>query len=261
VATVRSRLHAVSSVLSASLWIAICAASPEIIWQGFWASIHHFSRADLLSALLIGLVLAFFIEPVLEAIRRLIGRGPTEDRETHSPIFMVCLSMAFALMSVYLHDALATFVAGHEPDTGIEVAVTLTIGWAVVPLLVTASWMSRGQPFLAISIGALAILSPFLFSWLFSWSLASAIYTAIPALFIVLFGYSSRPGHLAFTSSAFKLSVIAAIWLALAAATDKVTHLYTVEELWVDLRFYAGWVVGLLLAPYPYRKPKGDLAR
>ena len=60
----------------------------------------------------------------------------------------------------------------------------------------------------------------------------------------------------AFTSSAFKLAAIAALWLAIAAASDEVTHLYTREEFWIDFRFYVGWVLGLLLAPYPYHASK-----
>jgi hypothetical protein len=257
-----SRLHTVSAALSVSLWIAICATAPEFIWQGFWATVRHFSRADLLAALLIGLVLAFFVEPLLDNIRRLVGHhGATEDREPRSPVFTVCLSMAFALVSVCLHDALTAFVSGRAPDTGIDIAVTLTIGWAVVPLFVTAAWLSRGQRALTIPASVLAVLSPFLTAWLFSWSLASAISTAIPTAFIVLLGYSRSSGRRGFAPSAFRLATIAALWLALAAATDEATHLYTGEELWIDLRFYAGWVLGLLLAPYPYYELKGHAAK
>jgi hypothetical protein len=253
VAIVRSRLYAVSSALSASLWIAICAAAPEFLWQGFWATVHHFSRADLLAALLIGLVLAFFVEPLLDSIRRLIGpHGATEHREPRSAVFTVFLSMAFALVSVCLHDALTAFVAGRAPDTGIDIAVTLTIGWAIVPGSATVAWLSRGHRFVAIATGAFAVLSPFLAAWLFSWSPASAISTAIPTLFIVLFGYSGRPGRQGFTSSAFRLGTIAVLWLAIADASDAVIHLYTGERLWIDFRFYMGWILGLLLAPYPY---------
>ena len=128
--------------------------------------------------------------------------GATEDREPRSPVFTVCLSMAFALVSVSLHDALAAFVSGRAPDTGIDIAVTLTIGWAVVPLFVTAAWLSRGQRALTIPASVLAVLSPFLTAWLFSWSLASAISTAIPTAFIVLLGYSRSSGRRGFAPSA-----------------------------------------------------------
>jgi hypothetical protein len=141
------------------------------------------------------------------------------------------------------------------PETGIDVAIGITIGWAIVPLAVTVAWLSRGHGSLAIPTGTFAVLSPFLAAWLFSWSLASAVSTAIPSFFIVLFAYSRSPGRRAFTSSAFKLAAIAALWLAIAAS-DEVTHLYTREEFWIDFRFYVGWVLGLLLAPYPYHASK-----
>ena len=111
--------------------------------------------------------------------------------------------------------------------------------------------LSRGHGSLAIPTGTFGVLSPLLTAWLFSWSLASAVSTAIPSFFIVRFAYSRNPGRRAFTSSAFKLAAIAALWLAIAAVYDEVTHLYTREEFWIDFRFYVGWVLGLLLSCLP----------
>lgn len=248
----RAPLLAVGGVLSTSVWIAICAAAPEFIWQGVLVTVGHFSRTDLFAALLIGLVLAFFVEPLLDSIQRLVvHHGGMEHRERRSAIFTVCLSMAFALVSVCLHDALTPFVSGRSPDTGIGAAMALTEAWAMVPFTVTVAWLSRSRFLLAIVTGTFAILSPFLAAWLFSWSIESAIATAIPTFFIVLFGYSRNMGRHNFTSSAFRLTVIAVLWLAVAAASNWATHLYEVSWFWIDLRFYAGWVLGLLLAPYP----------
>jgi hypothetical protein len=64
----------VISALALALWIAICAAAPESIWQGRWIVAAHLSRADLLSVL-IGLVLAFFVEPLMERARHLEQSG------------------------------------------------------------------------------------------------------------------------------------------------------------------------------------------
>jgi hypothetical protein len=60
-----------TSVLITSLWVAICAVAPEFIWQGMRTAYEHPDWSDLLSALLIGLILAFFVEPATERIRDL----------------------------------------------------------------------------------------------------------------------------------------------------------------------------------------------
>ncbi len=40
----------------------MCAAAPEFIWQGVRLAFSHPDVSDLLSALLIGVTLAFFVE-------------------------------------------------------------------------------------------------------------------------------------------------------------------------------------------------------
>jgi hypothetical protein len=248
----RNTLLAVGGALSTSVWIAICAAAPEFIWGGVLVTVGHFSQTDLFAGLLIGLILAFFVQPLLDTIRRLVGRhGAMEHRERRGALFTVCLSMAFALVSVSLHDALKAFVSGSSPDPGIGDAMVLTEAWAIVPFTVTVAWLSRGYLPLAIATGMFAIFSPFLTAWLFSWPMESAIATAIPTIFIVFFGYSRNMGRRNFTSSAFRVAIIAMLWLAFAAASNWATHLYEVSWFWIDLRFYAGWILGLLLAPYP----------
>jgi len=48
----------VLSVLICAFWVSICAAAPEFIWQGLLLALDHVDTAELLGALLIGLVLA-----------------------------------------------------------------------------------------------------------------------------------------------------------------------------------------------------------
>jgi len=40
--------------------------------------------------------------------------------------------------------------------------------------------------------------------------------------------------------------------LALDAYRIALVRLYTANDLWVDVRFYLGWILGLMLAPFPY---------
>ncbi len=60
------RIHVGIDILIAALWIAICAAAPEFIWRGAFVIIDHAQWGDLVAAALIGLILAFFIEPAVD---------------------------------------------------------------------------------------------------------------------------------------------------------------------------------------------------
>lgn len=59
---------AFGSAVITALWIAVCAAAPEFIWQGVRLAFSHPDVSDLLSALLIGVTLAFFVEPLSESV-------------------------------------------------------------------------------------------------------------------------------------------------------------------------------------------------
>src|SRR5271154_814251 len=110
--TVPGRLASVTfagaSALSASFWISICAAAPEFIWQGARLTLGHITRVELLSGLLIGLVLAFFVEPVIERVRHLSlparHDGITDDKPRY-PLFTAGVALVFALVSVCLHES------------------------------------------------------------------------------------------------------------------------------------------------------------
>ena len=60
--------HAISG-LAFAIWVAVCAAAPELIWQGLLLIAHHFTLLNLYAIILIGLILAFFVEPLMERIR------------------------------------------------------------------------------------------------------------------------------------------------------------------------------------------------
>ena len=123
------------AALIAAVWISICAAAPEFIWEGFRLALGHVSRTDLLAALLIGLVLAFFVEPVMEHARLLLARlqHPQHvDHRQHDALFAAGLALAFALTSICLHEAMTAYISARgSRDAGLAAGVELTVSWAI----------------------------------------------------------------------------------------------------------------------------------
>ena len=257
-----------ASVLITSLWIAICAAAPEFIWQGLRIAFEHPSWADVLSALLIGLILAFFVEPATERVRYLLHFvGENRDVVEHRPrnvFFTACLSLAFALTSVGLHDAMSAFLSGHGENaaegTGLVAGISLTTEWAFIPFTIMLAWQSAPVRWLAVPTGIIALASPGISGWLFGWSAQTIIATMIPCTLILALGYRSvtKPPHEhGFARCARIVALVGVIWLASALLIDALlglAHLnplkfYSASGFFGDMRFYFGWTLGLLLAP------------
>jgi hypothetical protein len=261
-----------ASTLIAACWVAICAAAPEFIWQGLWLAWHHVTRAELLSALLVGVVLAFFVEPLMERLRGL-RHGHSGRRVSGSALFTAALSLVFALASIALHDAMTAFVSEQESAAhgGLAGAISLTMAWAIVPFAVTLAWLCLPNLWLAMPMAIAGALSPCFAGWLFAWSLRSVFTTAVPSLLILGLGYwqmARRPEPAGFAPRARSVASIALAWLALALLVDLALgwlrldrfKLYGPSGLWTDVRFYLGWSLGLLLAPSPYQSAAEERA-
>ncbi|HXW20746.1 MAG TPA: hypothetical protein VEK35_09605 [Roseiarcus sp.] len=253
------------TALICALWIAICAAAPEFIWQGIRIAVAHPSWADFLSALLIGLILAFFIEPIMDRLRDLLRRPHRREatgRSQRGALFTACVSLAFALASVSLHDAMTEFVANRDDsggEVGLIAGVLLTTAWAMVPFFIALAWQGARDTWLAVPTGVLAAVSPCLAGWLFSWSLQSTALTLAPCLLILYYGnrQSARSStDVAFAQCARVVATVGAAWLILSLLVDvslaligAAFRLYSTVDFWIDARFYLGWTLGLLLAP------------
>ena len=134
-------LLAGSSALVSALWIAICAGAPEFIWRGLRIALKHLNSTALLSALLIGVVLAFFVEPILDRLRDLL-RVSRHKEPAHSGsrslLYSAGVSLAFALVSVSLHEAMSAFVS--NGDAGLNAGLALAAEWAIVPFCIAVAW-------------------------------------------------------------------------------------------------------------------------
>jgi hypothetical protein len=269
-------IYAVSAALISALWIAICAAAPEFIWQGLWIALNHFSWADLASALLIGVILAFFVDPLMRWLQGLLRRARSPDHaesRQRNPLFRVGVSLAFALASVCVHDAMSAFASGRADQGGTEAgfaaAIELTLASAIVPFAVTLAWLSARNRWLAVPMGVIGGASAGIAGWLFSWSPQEVIATTIACLSILVRGYRQvikGPSRDLFARCARSVALVAAIGLAaalllrtaLAVSNIGQFRLYSTSLFWLDVRFYLGWTLGLLLAPSPYAA--GDVA-
>jgi hypothetical protein len=268
-----SSAFAGAAAVTTSFWIAVCTAAPEIIWQGSRIALNHIDREDLQSALLIGVFLAFFVEPVMDRIRHVLAPERHEeavDPKGRNPLLIAGLALAFALASVSLHDAMTAFVSPRggvqhmDQNFGTAAGIRITIEWAMVPFFVTLAWLSAARRWLAIAMGILAALSPFAVGWLFNWAAKDVITTAVPCALILALGHNQvlkKPQQEAFARCIRLVAIVGLTWLALSLLADTILHFYDMDKLrlyswsgfWVDARFYFGWALGLALVPFPYR--------
>jgi hypothetical protein len=262
---------AAGAALISSLWIAICAAAPEFIWQGVVIAFGHSQVTDLVGALLVGLILAFFVEPLMERARaQLLGGGRKSVRRARgrNVFFTASLSLAFALAAVCIHEAMSAFVSSRYGTSGrtyagVAAGIGLTEAWAIVPFAITLAWMALRTPWLARTLAPVAVASPFFAGWLFSWSTQSLVATVIPCLIILGLGYRRllrTPRSADLAACARTVALVGSAWLLCAALFDASLPLFGAERLrlygasgfWVDARFYLGWSLGLLIAPSPF---------
>jgi hypothetical protein len=278
----RSRAHqfacwatAVASVFITSMWVAVGAVAPEFIWQGLRTAYEHPDWSDLLSALLIGLILAFFVEPATERVRDLLRLARTKtdfiEGRPRNVFFTACLSLAFALTSVGLHHAMSAFISGHgegAEGVGIKAGISLTTEWAFVPFAMMIGWQSVRLRWLAVPTGMIALASPAIAGWLFGWSTRTILEAIIPCAIVLALGYravAQPPADRAFTRCARIVATVGVVWVGAALVIYAVLdffHLnpfkpYSASDVLTDVRFYFGWTLGLLLAPYPAREAAG----
>jgi hypothetical protein len=92
-----------------ALWVAVCAAAPEFVWQGLFSLFGHFTWRDATAALLIGAILAFFVEPLVERLRSFIIAQPAHPDK--NPAFAACTALSFAMAVVCIHEAITMYTS------------------------------------------------------------------------------------------------------------------------------------------------------
>lgn len=262
-----------------ALWVAICAAAPEFLWQGLFSLFGHFSLTDAAAALLIGAILAFFVDPVLERVRGLASDA-THERAAKSPAFAACEALSFAFVAVCVHEAITVYVAAshsnEQASENLAKAVALALQWAALPFVITIAWLAaRGPAWIAWPSAIFAVVVGLLCGVMFEWEARVLITSFIPAMLILLAGcviVRQQWDASTFERCARATGVIALTWLVLTGllqtalwlAHVQAFRVYERAEFWSDLRFYIGWVIGLLVAPglvapvHPRSRPAND---
>jgi hypothetical protein len=252
--------------LGFAVWVSVCAAAPEFIWQGLLELIGHFSLETALSIVLVGLILAVFIEPIL--VRARVGRWHPEHRSKRSLLFTAPIAFVFGVVAVGLHECMTAYLgaAGEGHGAGREGmirAAGLILEWACIPLAVTMAWFGarldgRGK-YVAAAVAAVWVVAAGL---LYGWPAPGIYMTFIPCLALIPMGqiYVLRGWHentfqnlaigLAGGTGLFLLATLvlqsALPWLGFAEV-----RLYAPGDFGESFRFYLGWALGLALAPNP----------
>ncbi len=271
----QAALSAGSAAIIAAIAIATCAAAPEFIWQGLKIVATHMSSTTLISAVLVALLLVFFVEPILERLRGWLSNAAEPPRAARRHLAIAAaIGFFIALVSVGLHDAMSTFAAGEDEahNVGLERAVTVAVSWGAVPFAIALAWEAIGNRTLAIVLGLLAAASSFIAGWWFDWGVTTTLTTAIPCLAIQGLGYrvARADGEgVTFARFAPTLAAVAIVWLLFSPAYDALvdlwkgngwTPLYSAADYFIDVRFYIGWYLGLVLTRSPGVTQPGEPA-
>ncbi len=245
-------------------WVAICSAAPELIWQGFLTVLHHFDGITVGSALLVGAIIAFFVEPLTERLRaKRIKLTHKQRTTTHATL----TAFGFAVLAVLVHDAITTYLAtsyaGHEEKDKLVYAITEVSQWAWIPFVTTMAWLYACKKWwVAIPVLLLTLVATMCVGFVFRWYTIDIFTTTIPCVSILLGGFyimRRQFSEKVLLRCTIMTAAIALVWLAsmgflqatLSLFATKTLRVYTWGEYAIDCRFYLGWIIGLMVAPSP----------
>ena len=250
-----------------TVWVSICAFAPEVIWQGLVLLRGHFGPAQAYSALLVGALLAFFVEPLVERLKARQWRLSHWDEK--GLLLTALVSLAFGVAAVCIHEAIAAYFGGghtgeEERWTSLTRALDEVREWAAIPAVVTAAWLVAGMRHkLALPAAGLACAWVVAVGFLYGWGLPNVVTTAVPSCLVALLGARiavRRWDAGTFAALAGLTASVGGGWLALAWLADAGAHrlggpggilLYAPHTFYEDVRFYLGWSLGLAVAPNP----------
>ena len=252
------------------LWVSACAFAPEIIWQGGLLLAGHFGAAELYTAVFIGAVFTMFVEPLAERLKAGSWRLTHGHEQRRSIVFNAMLSLSVGCVLVCVHESIAAFFGGGHPGDGTKWpglihAINQALEWASVPASISAAWLAAAMSRrLGIMATAAACVWTVAAGLLWSWSWMELVLTATVGCVValvgtrqVLRGWTARslPALASIVGLVALVFIVSALLLQAAVgwAWDR-AELYTMSQVFEDVRFYGGWMLGLLLAPDPLQE-------
>ncbi|HTH49451.1 MAG TPA: hypothetical protein VMB21_18180 [Candidatus Limnocylindria bacterium] len=251
-----------------TVWVSICAFAPEVIWQGLVLLRGHFGPAQAYSALLVGALFAFFVEPLVERLKA--GRWELSHWDEKGLLLTALVSLAFGVAAVCIHEAITAYFGsgGHAGEEerweSLIRALDEVREWAAIPAVVTAAWLVAGMRHpLALPAAGLACVWVVAVGFLHGWGWPNVLTTAVPSCLIAVLGARlavRRWDAGTFAALAGLTASVSGGWLALAWLADLSSHrlggpggipLYASHTFYEDVRFYLGWSLGLAVAPNP----------
>lgn len=256
-------------ILLISLWAGVCASVPEVIWQGGRLLLAHGDHEEfLISSLLVGLMLAFFVEPLIERFK---ARSWAAHHEAQSWTFVTILvSVVFGMVTVCIHQCIESLLhngggAGEAHKTaGLHEAIRIAVQWSFVPTIFTATWFvglrnrTLGNGLIPVASGLAFAVAAFVFHWHVYNAVASTLVGLLTSI-VVINPVAARPRLYQGSNDSLRLSLtaglcFAACTLVLATINTSVVRIdYDGLDYGEDVRFYLGWAIGLSFLPNPYR--------
>lgn len=266
------------------LWASVCAFAPEIIWQGFLLLRSHFGAAEFYTAVFIGALFAFFVEPLAERLKA--GKWHLPHGHGHgrggSVVLGALLSLLVGAALVCVHEAMGAFFGGGHAEErakwgGLVSAIKQALEWASVPGAITAAWLvaSASRRF-AYPATAAACAWTLAAGLVWGWTWPDVVTTTIAGWLIALLGTRKvlrgwdagcipALARIVFVTSLTCVSFVLLAQKVAGWASGHSFEFYTVPQAYEDLRFYLGWFLGLSIAPNPVphvcRKPERQAVR
>ncbi|NEU13986.1 hypothetical protein G3T14_17890 [Methylobacterium sp. BTF04] len=252
-----------------SVWVGICAAVPEIIWQGGKLLLDHGEIEEfLISALLVGMMLAFFVEPLTERIK---ARSWSAHHHAQGWTFVTILvAILFGMVTVCIHQCIDTLLhnkstSSLQETTGLHEAIRIVVQWAFIPTIFTIVWFiglkNRRLGNLLIFFASILVMlvTKLGFQWHIYNAASSTIVGALASLLVINF---ASWGRFFYASGNYHLSISAGFCFGLCTLIIMFINYYVIKidydglDYGEDARFYLGWALGLSFLPDLYRKTK-----
>lgn len=262
-------LNCIFICITFALWVSICSAAPEIIWEGFNIMSGHFGKAQIYSIIFVAALLVFFVEPLIERMRN--GSWEVEHRNARNLLYTAIISLTFSIAAVCIEEAMNAYLSGEYVTAAADQAKQANLiraieqvrEWASIPFIVIATWFvaSIGRWF-ASFVAALTCVAIVVIGVSYGWEWRVIITAAIPSCVINVIGcmfVSRHWNNKTFPALAGLTASVAGCWFILAGLVLGCANLFGISDFYLytwtgffeDFRFFLGWALGLAIAPNP----------